>query len=250
MMENSPEIGPHSQIDSTLEKIRSNTSDEERGGVILFEQEKTPAEKRANEIYDSLSLTLGEIAEEAAAQSKKGQHGREAEIVLNEILEVTNVTNAFSKGEVEFERNTSHEAEATARGDKIYSYRSNGALIGLKEYDVDLMIRPAAFERIAEVGRNVQFEDDREQRLALRIHPRQAMGSDILVRIDPEDEIQFDIQADWVDLLDFSAAGQKAGHHFSSGLKYADSRASFREVLETINTKVKVRGAESLRTAA
>lgn len=246
----SGEIGHCSEVQSTLEKIRENTSNEQQGGVILFEDEKTPAEKRANEIYDSLSITLEEIGEEVAKKASMGSQTQEVDKVLNEILEATFVTKAFASGEIEFEHDSRHEQEARNRGDKIHSYTTRGALIGLKEYDIDLMIRPEPFEKIAAVGRDIQFEDDRQQRLALTIRPRNFSGSDILVRIDPDDEIKFDIEADWIDLLDLSGAGQIAGHHFSSGLKYADARASFSQVLEAINTKVKVRGQEQVRRVA
>jgi len=152
---------------------------------------------------------------------------------------VARVTRAFADGEIEFSHRSGYEAGRAAKGDNIYAYQAIGILIDNQEYDVRLMIRPRPFEKMAGVGRELSFEEDREQRMRFDIKPHHSPDSAVTIRIDPGDQITFDIIVPRIEEVDLREAGQLRGHHFDSGLEYRHARASFTEVLEAINSRVK-----------
>jgi len=77
------EIGRESEIQAALNEIRDRTTNEEKGGILLFDKEKpTPEQRRANEIYDNLMYTVQRIGETAAKEALKGLQSESYEMVL------------------------------------------------------------------------------------------------------------------------------------------------------------------------
>ena len=240
------EIGRQIEIKSKLEHINSNTTDEERGGVILFDSEKvTPAQEKANAVFDNLMLTLQNLGEEAAKKALGGYESKESEQVLQEVLDSTVVLRAFADGKITFERDRAYEEKAARRGDAISAFQANYIMLGNKPYDVGLMIRSKQFEKLASVSKVIGFDESREPRIRFDITPYHSDDFTITIRIDPGQQITFDIILKNIDNLNFESAGQTEGHHFPSGLSYQDSRSSFAETLEAIKGFVQVEGGET-----
>lgn len=249
--ESPSEIGRQVEIESKLEQLNQNTSNEEKGGVILFDSEKvTPAQEKANAVFDNLMLTLQNLGEEAAKKALGSFESNESEQILQEVLDTTVVLRAFADGKIEFERNKAHEEKAAKRGDEISAFKAVYIMLGDKPYDVDLMIRSKQFEKLSSVGTEIGFDESREPRMRFDITPHQSDDFTIIIRIDPSQQITFDIILKNIDHLDFKSAGQVEGHHFPSGLSYQDSRASFAETLEAIKGFVRVEGEEPVSSKA
>jgi len=240
------EIGRQIEIKNKLEQINSNTTNEEKGGVILFDSEKvTPAQEKANAVFDDLMLTLQNIGEEAAKKALEGYKSREAEQVLQEVLDATVVLRAFADRKITFQRAITYEEKAKRKGDVISAFQANYIMLGNKPYDVGLMIRSKQFEKLASVGKTIEFDESREPRLRFDITPHHSDDFTITIRIDPGQQITFDIILKNIDNLNFESAGQTEGHHFPSGLPYQDLKTSFSETLEAIKDFVQVEGTET-----
>lgn len=234
------------EVNAALESIHKETTNEEaeEKGILLFKEEKSPIERSANEIYDGLMLTVSEVGDKAAekALDPGNTEADKYKTVLEGLVSVAKVTRAFADDKILFSRDVNFEREREREGDKVYAYKASGLEIGGRNCDVTLRIRPKSFLRVSGLGRRLETAGSRDQRMNFRITPHRLRTTLAEIRIDPAEKITYDIVVPGVETAHLEGS-QTEGHHFVSGFDYRCPRTSFSQVLEAINSKVKVKNS-------
>ena len=196
----------------------------DRDGLILQSENPTQEEILANKIFNSLGSKIVEIAQDCLTHTKEDEYIKTTKVLINLIEAITKIggksisfTNLLEKRELS--------------GGKVSYFKSDIFYIDNVETTMEIRIRPDD-EYAQSKGQQVLKA---QARTSITLTSSSLPDGEANIRIDPPDRrldnnVVFDIsvgRADQqhktiIDHLPLHHLGQKAGHHFSSGIRIND----------------------------
>jgi hypothetical protein len=241
------------ELTQVLDRVKAQTEGDPAHGVVFIKSVdsltdvRPEAVRAANAIYDDLSLTLGNIAEEAFSQATTvgGSDGEKYAHVLKALEPVATVCRALADNGILLIRDIAEETRYSRLGDQVSVYklprRTN--LDGVDVRKVEVAIRENRWQRPKGVAKD---EESAQPKLGITIVSGNFPYGEIRIRIDREGlerglKTTYDVivgPGDKIAQLAFPNAGQREGHHFDGSVDLEQFKTSFPEVLAAYDKEI------------
>ncbi len=229
------------KLSSKLEELKLIVGQKtENNGLIIQKENPTNEQIIANKVFNSLGSKIIEISEDCLKHEEE-DYLKTTKVLTNFIESIVKIGNSGLNFSIENEKTQASEG-------KVTYFKSDSFYIDNVETIMRIQVRPED-EHATSKGRQVLKA---QARTSITLTSSSLPDGEANIRIDPPDtrlgnNIVFDLsvgRADQnyktlIDKLSLEHLGQKAGHHFSSGIRIQDFKdVKISDIHRAVSTRI------------